>query len=171
MPYKDPGARALLQRLTIRMPAISKRHWPDGGLLTVRFMSPRPVRLAAERLALQFQRECDFDFLPYVADSLDPDQVVILIEAPKYAIAHVRIAGGAVGIDLDVVGPRAGWVYIHPYLRCRGLIDTWWPTLQHEFPGIDFKGPFTPAVAGLAKRIRDGRRPRWEFEGPTRSPS
>lgn len=155
MSYADPGARAIIERAVIRMPycphaiAPERDRWP-----VVRPGSPVRLRRIAEQLARQFQRETRFDVPPFQAAN-PGDAAVVLLPSPSRLLVGARLIAGAVGVEAGEDGPRAMWVYVHPYERGRGLVDDAWPEIARLWPGIALEGPFTPAGERLRDRLQD----------------
>jgi hypothetical protein len=151
MSYADPDAHWVISRAIIRMPYVPETLAPLSEPWPV--VTPRsPVRLRriAEQLARQFTRETRFD--PIYSAS-DPAPAVVLLPSRDRLIGGARLIAGAIGIGDFEEGPGAGWVYVHPYERGRGLVDDAWPFVTERWPGIRLAGPFTPAGAALRDRL------------------
>lgn len=160
MSYADPGAAYVLGLQNIRMPTISNRHWPrHQDELWVDPSSPWPVRRAAECLARQYHRESHFN-TPYSAYDSNYGMGVILLKARQVDIAYTTPVGGAIGFSRPCTEDLAlwiNWVYVHPHQRGRGLIDDIWPYIIQKCPEIRFRRPFTPAGAGMVRRLTNGK--------------
>ena len=158
--YADHGAAYVLRSQRIRMPTISNRHWPEyQSTLWVDPSSPWPVRQAAECLARQYHGESHFN-LPYTAGDDNYSMAVLLLKAWQVDIAYTIPVGGAIGFSLPSAEdptPWISWAYVHPYQRARRLIDSARPSIIQRFPEVRFRRPFTPAGAGMVRRLTNGK--------------
>jgi hypothetical protein len=154
--YADPDAARVVRNLAIKMPLISHRWIPDPSnksVIRVREPAHHGLRRAAEVLAYQFKRETPFDFAPYRADARNAAQEVWLLASPVVAVGYSEAISGAVGIVLRPEGWVVHWLWVHPWERGLGLIDSAWPQISGEYDDLDFEGPFTVAGAHLVKRL------------------
>jgi hypothetical protein len=161
--YEDPGARDVINRVTIRMPYLADKTITKverlGSMLVVAPSTAIRVRRVAEQLAVQFRRETRYDFAPYSADE-PAGQYVALLPARRYMIAYGALYCGAIGIEPAALyegwaSPvaRARWVYLHPYVRGEGLVEAAWPRVAERWPGITLAGPFTSAGLALLRAL------------------
>ena len=156
----DPERRWLTEQTSIRMPYLADTDLDpadDPELPIVRTSSARRVRRVAEQLAVQFHRETRFDFVPYRADWRDVFDDIVLLSRPEQHLWTGRLVCGAVAVtrypDDDPEQWWAAWIYLHPYMRGRGVVDKAWPRIADRYPGIRMAGPFTPAGLQLARRL------------------
>lgn len=154
MSYRDPGARDLIDRMTIRMPYVSDERrlsvesWP-----VVAPRAPLWLRRRAEQIGRQFHRETHVDFPPYLAEDSDGQDVVLL--PSRCLIWGGQLLAGAVGIADAATAPRLEWAYVHPYERGRGLVERAWPDVMCRYPSIRLnRAPAnTPAGNALLGRL------------------
>lgn len=140
-------------QVDIVMPQIK---WDGLSPFAVTKRSPLSHRRAVFRFAQYFRREMGYDFVQYGLDGEedDPHCTAYLwqsmsarygIEAPCYGAACFR--------EREEGGPALQWVWIHPYLRRKGLLSDAWNMFEERHPRFAVELPLSPAMlAFLEKR-------------------
>jgi hypothetical protein len=122
------------------------------------------MRRAVETLARYFQREFCYDFIQYGAtERSDPRDRVFLWTQDSYTY-HAAI--GAICFRWREYrdtppGLAVAWVWIHPYLRRRGILAGHWGFFRDTYGDFYIERPLSPAMqAFLTSRgecLRCGR--------------
>jgi|GEM_PF-979627 len=122
--------------------------------------SPRNVRTAVHRIAQYFKREEGYDFTQFSIDDTT-DYSVYLFYYRKYNYRRQENSSEIFGAAsfrrraYENVSERwcLQWIWIHPYLRNKGLLKEAWPVFQEKY-GNDFL-PETPYSKAMVAFLRN----------------
>jgi hypothetical protein len=131
------------------------------SLLPVLPGSPPHLRTEVGRLARYYRREFDYDVMQFEQNDRDPTCTAYLLTSTGSAPAvwagaccfrsHDYVDAGANIQTLD-------WVWIHPYLRRKGLLARHWPTFRANHGDFAVKPAVSEAmVQFLRKHNADSR--------------
>ncbi|GLV55919.1 hypothetical protein KDH_27630 [Dictyobacter sp. S3.2.2.5] len=125
-------------------------HTPPTRLVLITPASPRPVRRATEILAHYFKREFYYDFAGYTADEQPhPNDRVFLLTQHQIGIGEA-----AVGVivfrwhtpAMQLQERYLAWLWIHPYLRGKGLLSSYWPGFLRAYGTFLIEPPLSPTM-------------------------
>lgn len=127
-------------------------------LIEVRPDSPRSLRKAVERIAYYFRREFNYDFVQYAAEDDDPHSHAFLWVAPYNLFPEET--GGACCFrwrEWEDAEPCWGlqWIWLHPYLRRKGLLAQAWPYYQERFGNFFSEPPLSPAMTAFLEVLQE----------------
>jgi hypothetical protein len=139
---RDSGANDIIKLRRIEMPYLADHADDDSGeYVVVRENSRQALIRIYNILGKQFLRETGFDFGPYMDDrkgiakrwtGTTHEQAGVLI-ADDSCIAWARLISGVIGLTRPIAkgfgapGPwTLHWLYVHPYMRGKGLIEDAW---------------------------------------------
>jgi len=119
--------------------------------------APKNWRVAVESHARMFKREFQYDFMQYIADDPQENRRVFMWvrnSAPFYAFGSICFRAR---LYLDEPGPPKAWwdldwVWMHPYLRRQGLLQSAWPYLIRRFGEFNVTHPVSPAMQEFVTR-------------------
>ena len=116
-------------------------------------------KVVVERIGYYFKREMHYDFAPYSAESRSYDNCAYLIAEHRgiHCIdpeANIHHALGAVGFTCRDDRPHIlEWVWLHPYLRRRGVLRSAWHTLEDRHSAFAVRSPISPAMEAFLERV------------------
>lgn len=155
-----------MDKYKIELPVID-RNLSNEGIFEINTRSPGDTRDALETLAKYFMREFHYDGIQYEANEHLFDHVeykgYVFCESAFDAMTEEhtempsRILGGCCFRHREYkVGFKwaLDWIWLHPYVRSRGILTKHWSYFQDIF-GNDFiiQPPVSPAMKGfLAKQ-------------------
>jgi hypothetical protein len=133
---------------------------PDSHLYPVVPSSTKGARNALETLARYFQREFGYDFAQYRANETTGKHDRCFLWTEDDYRGHVAVGGVCFRwwkcrdsqnglVDRMVLS----WVWVHPFLRGRGLLGSYWAGFRELYGDFVVESPLSAAmVAFLAKR-------------------
>jgi hypothetical protein len=154
----DPGMEAI--------DGISARHCGLGAVVTT--ASPRQLREAVECHAYYFRREFGYTIVQYSSlETGDDGHRAYLWTDPTCLNDGKQTVCGACCFrfrrwsnapkDFPDESYALQWIWLHPYLRRKGLLTKAWPYFLKRFHPFVPEGPFSPAMeAFLRKQKYDG---------------
>ena len=112
----------------------------QSGLIAVRRNSPLRLLRGGQQMAHYFQREMDYDFLQYTAVDMGESDVAYLwtYGYPIDDIGSLEAVGGCCfrfrqDDNVKILFFALQWIWIHPYLRHKGLLKGAWPYCSKRF--------------------------------------
>lgn len=138
----------------IRMPKVSIYGSNPAPVL---WSSPLAHRRAVYRIARHFKREFGYDLTQYGVDGKETDRacVAYLWHAPNlYSSGPTGVCFGATCFRFREEGGWAmQWIWIHPYMRSRGVLSRSWDMFEAQHPNFGCEPPLSKAMlAFLEKR-------------------
>lgn len=119
------------------------------------------LRIEVERFARYFRHEFDYDFMQFERYDRDPTCTAYLLTDTGSAPAVWAGACCFRSRDYEDAGDNVqtlDWVWIHPYLRRKGLLTRHWPTLRANHGDFAVEPPVSEAmVRFLQKNNTDSR--------------
>ncbi|WP_205383118.1 hypothetical protein [Streptomyces actuosus] len=114
------------------------------------------LRTAVETFGRYFKAELRFDFPPFVAEQRESDleqSVEGVLFSSRKLRATFPVAVGAAGLSVEAGERWLDWIWIHPFERGTGLMETIWSDLERIY-GTSFKiaPPLSPAMASFLSR-------------------
>lgn len=129
---------------------------PDNPV-AVTHKSPKQLRKCVYEIARMFRREFDYDFVQYgyKGDDYDPDCVAYLWHAPdnKDLTLRRRSACGVACFRLRETGHALQWIWLHPFLRNKGVLSLAWPTFVDRHPEFDVEWPMSKAMKAFLAKV------------------
>lgn len=114
--------------------------------------SPMTHKKSLEEIARMFRREFQYDFIPFCANSKINNDVPFLIWFNDYLRSECVGGFHMVWVD-ELSNYLLGWVWLHPYIRNKGILSMLWPKLREEFGAFLVEAPLSQTmVAFLRKR-------------------
>jgi hypothetical protein len=126
----------------------------ESSLVQVLPNSPMPLKKEVERFAYYFKRELHFDFPQFEAADKSEYTAYLFMNGSNH---YPRVWAGAccfrtreykdIGVDSPIQALQ--WMWIHPYLRSRGVVKECWPTLRKNHGDFFQEPPISPAMLGF----------------------
>jgi hypothetical protein len=120
--------------------------YADTALVSVTMRSPVLLRREVERFARYMRREFNYDLPLFDAD----EQTTYC--AHLFGDMQHKVWVGACCFrmqyfgDLGVHWARMEWVWMHPYFRDRGILQSHWRTLRSKHHDFAVSGPVSKAM-------------------------
>ena len=131
--------------------ALAAKFARQGELIPVEPDSERFLRERLEKIGRGFNKEGNFDFLPYRASSIERGGFILT------DVVGRPLGGGGIGrtgFSNLPSGPVLTWVWIAPPWRHKGLFTALWRRLTKLNPGIYPEPPFSDAMLGWLRKHR-----------------
>lgn len=133
-----------------------------SDITVVEWNAIRRNRDAVERLAYYFRREFGYDFVQYNADEGPGDErypaVAFLWASMRNSFDDRDVAVGATCFRWrewkdTPAGWAMQWIWLHPYVRRKGLLSAAWPALREAFGDFDVEPPLSPAMRMFLAKV------------------
>jgi len=129
------------------------------SLLKVIPESPFPLKLEVERFAYYFRRESRYRMVPFKAcdDNFGDPFTAYLFPSPDSSVwAGACCFLRAYLPELEQSCYSLEWVWLHPYYRSRGILNSHWSTLRANHGDFWVTRPLSSAMKGfLLRNARD----------------
>jgi hypothetical protein len=118
--------------------------------------SMKGARKATETIACYFRREFGYDFVQYSSEEqTDTRDRVILLTQNRY---ETKSAIGVICFRWRKYsnapeGLALAWLWIHPYLRNRGILSAYWPIFREAYGAFHVEPPLSSAMKGLLRKM------------------
>jgi hypothetical protein len=131
-----------------------------SGLWGVRSNAPISARRAVYACARYFRREFGYDFLQYSDreadwETCDTTRAFLWTDISQFGL---RIWGACCFRWRDWRNSQPlwalQWIWMHPYVRHRGLLRQAWPYFLRRFGWFDVEPPYSPAVRGFLAKAK-----------------
>jgi hypothetical protein len=137
-------------------------HMDPVALDVITPRSSKSGRMATYVLAMYFRREFQWDFVQYHHDNHgnERDRVFLWTQEP---LRHDKVAVGAICFrwrDYEDAphGLALAWVWIHPYLRRKGILSAYWPFFREVYGNFYVERPISTAMADFLIKMGECRR-------------
>lgn len=130
-------------------------------LQSVNYKENISLRRAVYRFASYFRREFCFDFVQYslTREKHNEDEVTLAYLFSELEYTHKRISYGACCFRYrdktfwKNISPHWGmqWIWIHPYMRGKGLLTEFWPYFEEKYGNFMLERPVSKAMESFLK--------------------
>jgi hypothetical protein len=123
------------------------RKFRAANPLKVTRKSPFKLRKEVERFATYFRREFDYPITEFKANENGMYTAYLFADPESIARAWVgACCFRPESYSHDYEGETLRWVWIHPYLRRRGVLTRAWPVLRANHGDFFVEPPLSPAM-------------------------
>ena len=158
----DEDMEEKAERYTIRVPLLNVDDigFSDSAAL-VTANSPEHVLAAVHQLALYFRREMRFDF-PQFFDPTEatdeafrrqPWEAWLIPGSPRVDSIRPLVFGAGVFHQYES-GWCLDWVWVHPFLRGKGVLRSAWREWTDRYGDFQLSKPISPAMPKFVARQR-----------------
>ena len=129
----------------INLKNIPQRYQTES-LLKVLPTSPLLLRQEVETIARYFLREFRYDSIQFDQNDRGPYTAYLFADSDQSVWAGACCFRSRYFRDIDMESEALQWVWLHPYLRGRGILTTCWKTLRDNHGDFYISPPVSPPM-------------------------